>query len=185
MKRIFISALGVALIPLAGMGQCPAERDTLPKIDNSKYILTPPAPATPRINGAKVFGARPGSKFLYRVPCTGERPMKFSASGLPKGLSIDPEKGLITGVVKKPGEYPVEITASNSKGTTTRLLTIKIGDEVALTPPLGWSSWNCWGLLIDEGLVRETAASMVDNDLINYGWSLCQYRRWLAGFERW
>lgn len=171
MKRIFISALGVALIPLAGMGQCPAERDTLPKIDNSKYILTPPAPATPRINGAKVFGTRPGSKFLYRVPCTGERPMKFSASGLPKGLSIDPEKGLITGVVKKPGEYPVEITASNSKGTTTRLLTIKIGDEVALTPPLGWSSWNCWGLLIDEGLVRETAASMVDNDLINYGWS--------------
>lgn len=171
MKRIFISALGVALIPLAGMGQCPAERDTLAKIDNSKYILTPPAPATPRINGAKVFGARPGSKFLYRVPCTGERPMKFSASGLPKGLSIDPEKGLITGVVKKPGEYPVEITASNSKGTTTRLLTIKIGDEVALTPPLGWSSWNCWGLLIDEGLVRETAASMVDNDLINYGWS--------------
>ena len=171
MKRIFISALGVALIPLAGMGQCPAERDTLPKIDNSKYILTPPAPATPRINGAKVFGARPGSKFLYRVPCTGERPMKFSASGLPKGLSIDPEKGLITGVVKKPGEYPVEITASNSKGTTTRLLTIKIGDEVALPPPLGWSSWNCWGLLIDEGLVRETAASMVDNDLINYGWS--------------
>lgn len=171
MKRIFISALGVALIPLAGMGQCPAERDTLPKIDNSKYILTPPAPATPRINGAKVFGARPGSKFLYRVPCTGERPMKFSASGLPKGLSIDPEKGLITGVVKKPGEYPVEITASNSKGTTTRLLTIKIGDEVALTPPLGWSSWNCWGLLIDEGLVRETAASIVDNDLINYGWS--------------
>lgn len=171
MKRIFISALGVALIPLAGMGQCPAERDTLPKIDNSKYILTPPAPATPRINGAKVFGARPGSKFLYRVPCTGERPMKFSASGLPKGLSIDPEKGLITGVVKKPGEYPVEITASNSKGTTTRLLTIKIGDEVALTPPLGWSSWNCWVLLIDEGLVRETAASMVDNDLINYGWS--------------
>ncbi len=171
MKRIFISALGVALIPLAGMGQCPAERDTLPKIDNSKYILTPPAPATPRINGAKVFCARPGSTFLYRVPCTGERPMKFSASGLPKGLSIDPEKGLITGVVKKPGEYPVEITASNSKGTTTRLLTIKIGDEVALTPPLGWSSWNCWGLLIDEGLVRETAASMVDNDLINYGWS--------------
>jgi len=171
MKRIFISALGVALIPLAGMGQCPAERDTLPKIDNSKYLPPPPAPATPRINGAKVFGARPGSKFLYRVPCTGERPMKFSASGLPKGLSIDPEKGLITGVVKKPGEYPVEITASNSKGTTTRLLTIKIGDEVALTPPLGWSSWNCWGLLIDEGLVRETAASMVDNDLINYGWS--------------
>lgn len=151
--------------------QCPAERDTLPKIDNSKYILTPPAPATPRINGAKVFGARPGSKFLYRIPCTGNRPMTFAAEGLPRGLKLDKSKGLITGTVKKPGIYKVKLTATNSLGTTQRDFTIKIGDELALTPPLGWSSWNCWGLLIDEGLVRETAKSMVDNDLINYGWS--------------
>lgn len=33
--------------------------------DLSQYILTPPAPPTPRINGAKVFGARPGSEFLF------------------------------------------------------------------------------------------------------------------------
>lgn len=151
--------------------QCPPERDTLEKIDNSKYILTPPAPASPRINGAKVFGARPGSVFLYRVPCTGVRPMNFSAIGLPKGLKIDSAKGIITGKVKKAGDYKVEITAKNAEGEDRRTLTIKIGDEVALTPPLGWSSWNCWGLLIDENLVKETAKSMVDNDLVNYGWS--------------
>ncbi|MDE6772094.1 MAG: putative Ig domain-containing protein, partial [Muribaculaceae bacterium] len=107
--------------------KCPIERDTLPKIDNSKYILTPPAPATPKINGAKVFGARPGSKFLYRIPCTGERPMEFSAEGLPKGLKLDSSTGLITGVVKKAGEYPVKLTARNAKGTATRDFTIKIG----------------------------------------------------------
>lgn len=32
--------------------------------DLSQYILTPPAPPTPRINGAKVFGARPGIIFI-------------------------------------------------------------------------------------------------------------------------
>ena len=42
-------------------------------------ILTPPAPATPRINGAKIFGVRPGSPFLFTIPATGDRPMKFSA----------------------------------------------------------------------------------------------------------
>ena len=132
------------LLPAAAVAQCPAERDTLPKIDNSKYILTPAAPLTPRINGAKVFGARPGSKFLYRIPCTGERPMTFAAEGLPEGLKLDPAKGLITGVAETPGNYKVKLTATNSLGTDQRDFTIKIGDEVALTPPLGWSSWNCY-----------------------------------------
>lgn len=168
--RLAIISLGLTM-PAAVIAQCPAERDTLPKIDNSSYILTPPAPSTPRINGAKVFGARPGSKFLYRIPCTGNRPMTFSADGLPDGLKLDPEKGLITGVAERPGNYKVKLTATNSLGSDQRDFTIKIGDELALTPPLGWSSWNCWGLLIDENLVRETAKSMVDNDLVNYGWS--------------
>ena len=39
--------------------------------DRADYILTPEAPATPRINGARVYGARPGADFLYRIPCTG------------------------------------------------------------------------------------------------------------------
>ncbi len=34
------------------------------------YILTPPAPATPRINGANVFGVRPGSPFMFTIPVT-------------------------------------------------------------------------------------------------------------------
>src|SRR5476649_1190935 len=44
------------------------------------YILTPPAPATPRINGADVFGVRPGSPFLFTIPATGDRPMTFFIS---------------------------------------------------------------------------------------------------------
>src|SRR5882724_3918781 len=55
------------------------------------YILTPPAPATPRINGPDVFGVRPGSPFLYTIPATGDRPMTFSADNLPRGLKLDSE----------------------------------------------------------------------------------------------
>ncbi len=35
--------------------------------DLSAYILTPKPAATPRINGAKVFGLRPGSPCLYTI----------------------------------------------------------------------------------------------------------------------
>ena len=62
------------------------------------YILTPPVPATPRINGAGVFGVRPGSPFLYTIPATGERPMTFSAKGLPAGLAVDPAINASAGI---------------------------------------------------------------------------------------
>ena len=112
--------------------------------DLSQYILTPPAPPTPRINGAKVFGARPGSEFLFAIPASGDRPMTFAAEGLPKGLSLDPSTGFITGRVKKPGTYLVKLTARNALGEATRELRIVIGERIALTPPMGWNSWNCW-----------------------------------------
>src|ERR1700722_5082652 len=46
----------------------PAEEDVL---------LTPLPPNEPRINGPEVYGEHPGSPFLYRIPCTGERPITF------------------------------------------------------------------------------------------------------------
>ena len=50
-------------------------------------ILTPPPSAAPRINGAKVFGVRPGHPILWRLPVTGERPVRLSATGLPDGAT--------------------------------------------------------------------------------------------------
>ena len=38
-------------------------------------ILTPPPAPTPRINGAKIFGVRPGHPLLYTIAATGQRPM--------------------------------------------------------------------------------------------------------------
>ncbi|UCD49241.1 MAG: glycoside hydrolase family 27 protein [Phycisphaerales bacterium] len=45
-----------------------------------------------------------------------------------------------------------------------------MGDTIALTPPMGWNSWNCWGCAIDEDKIKEAADAMVRNGLINHGW---------------
>ena len=69
----------------------------------SPQVLTPrPGPA-PRINGAKVFGVRPGSPFLFTIPATGERPLRYAAKGLPEGLRLDPETGQISGRLDRAG----------------------------------------------------------------------------------
>lgn len=134
-------------------------------------ILTPPPPALPRICGAKVFGARPGSPFLHTIAATGERPMTFSAEGLPAGLTLDASTGQITGKVEKAGEFKVAITAGNAKGQAKRELKIVIGDNICLTPPMGWNSWNCWGGVVSQEKVLSSAKAMVDKGLINHGWT--------------
>ena len=108
--------------------------------NSAPYILTPEPSSKPRINGAKIFGARPGSPFLYTVAATGVRPMEFSAEGLPAGLSLDKNTGRITGAVNNKGTYAVNLTAENSLGRANALLRIVIGDQIALTPPMGWNS---------------------------------------------
>ena len=87
-------------------------------------ILTPPPLRIPRINGPHMYGIRPGTPFLYRIPCTGERPIKFGAKNLPTSLSLDPSSGLITGRNPERGEYLVTLTAENAAGRAERIFKI-------------------------------------------------------------
>jgi len=135
------------------------------------YVLTPPAPATPRINSADVFGVRPGSPFLYTIAATGDRPMKFSADHLPRGLKLDSGTGRITGSLKKPGEFLVTLRAKNALGTAGKKFRIVVGDQIALTPPMGWNSWNCFAGEVSEEKVKSAADAMVRSGLINHGWT--------------
>ena len=82
-------------------------------VSSEPYILTPKEKAEPRINSAKVFGVRPGSPFQYYIATTGDRPMAFSAKGLPKGLKIDTQTGIITGSLSEAGTYKVTLGAKN------------------------------------------------------------------------
>ncbi len=135
------------------------------------YVLTPSPRPEPRINGARIYGGRPGRPFLYRIPATGERPMKFSASGLPAGLELDGNSGIISGKADAKGTYPVTLTAANRLGAATLLFKIVIGDQIALTPPLGWNSWNCFACAVDDRQVRSAAQALIASGLADHGWS--------------
>ena len=168
MKRITFIIAAMA-ISLSAAAQLPGE-DSIVVPDYSSYILTPPAPETPRINGPRIYGARPKADFLYRIPATGVRPMTFSAKGLPRGLKLDKNTGIISGKAARRGSYDVTLTASNALGSDTRHLRIEIGDRIALTPPLGWNSWNCWGNSVSEEKILQSARAMVSSGLADYGW---------------
>ena len=172
MRKIsFLLTGALAILASTSVSAQSEPSDEMKIPDYSGYILTPEAPHTPRINGAKVYGARPGSEFLFKVAATGDRPMTFSAEKLPKGLKIDSQTGLITGKVKKAGTYIVTLKATNSLGEATREFRIVIGEKIALTPPMGWNSWNCWGNTVSHEKVMASAKAILESGLADYGWS--------------
>ena len=134
-------------------------------------ILTPQPSPKPRINGARVFGVRPGAPFLFTVAATGNRPMTFAADNLPDGLRLDPKNGQITGKLSKAGTYQVTLHAKNELGEATRSFTIKCGSLIGLTPAMGWNSWNCFASAVTEEKVKAAADAMVASGLINHGWT--------------
>ncbi|MBQ4389734.1 MAG: beta galactosidase jelly roll domain-containing protein [Bacteroidales bacterium] len=135
------------------------------------YILTPPAPETPRYNGPQVFGVRPGSPVIFRLAFSGEKPMKYAVEGLSEGVVLDADKGVLSGSCAVKGDYPLVFTATNAKGTARAEFTLKVGDQIALTPPMGWNSWNCWGLSVSQEKVMASAAALINRGLADYGYS--------------
>ena len=143
----------------------------IPKpIEAEKYILTPKSAETTKINSAKVFGVRPGNPFLFTISATGKRPMTFTAVNLPAGLLLDKDKGLISGTIEKEGTYNVVLRTENDLGADTRMFRIEAGNKICLTPPMGWNSWNCWGLQVNDQRVKD-AADFMSSNLINHGWT--------------
>jgi alpha-galactosidase len=137
----------------------------------SAAILTPKPGLAPRLNGARVFGVRPGHPFLYATVATGERPIKFSATGLPAGIVLDLNTGRMTGAVSVPGTYRVVLKASNTHGSAEQSLRVEVGERISLTPALGWNSWNCWAGAVDQDKILRSASAMAASGLVDHGWS--------------
>jgi alpha-galactosidase len=95
----------------------------------------------------------------------------LAAENLPEGLSFDPATGAITGVAAAAGSYKLTLRASNARGHAEKAFKIVIGDTIALTPPMGWNSWNCFAGEVDDAKIRAAADAMVSSGLINHGWT--------------
>ncbi len=160
-----IVGYGVAL-DVAALGGTASELNA-PKAE----IRTPKPPETPRINGPSIFGVRPGNPFLYRIPATGARPMEFSVESLPAGLQLDAKTGQVTGSLKEPGEHLVMLRAKNAQGIGEKKFKIVVGETIALTPPMGWNSWNAYhGSVTGENVIH-AARAMASSGLIHHGWT--------------
>jgi alpha-galactosidase len=142
----------------------------LSETETTPYILTPAIGLAPKINGADVFGVRPGHPVLFLIPATGLKPLTYTAKGLPVGLKLNAKTGIITGTINNKGAYPMVFTVTNRKGSATKKFTLSIGDKIGLTPALGWNSWNAWGLSVNDEKVRTSAREMSER-LASHGWS--------------
>ncbi len=149
-----------------------------PSLSRQLGILTPAERPEPRINGADIWGVRPGHPVVFRVATSGERPIKFSAKGLPEGVTLD-EKGVLRGVAPKaPLDYDIEVTAENAKGKATRTIRLSVGDTIALTPPMGWNSWNTLCYRLTQEKAMAAAKAMDESGLADHGWAYINLDDW-------
>jgi alpha-galactosidase len=160
MKKIWLFSFAIIT------SLCIHAQDTL-----SQYILTPKANSKPRINGAKIFGVRPGHPVLYTIAATGAKPLKYDGDHLPAGLKVDKNTGQISGSIAKAGDYLITLEVKNKFGKVERPLKIVVGETIALTPPMGWNSWNIYASKVTQELVLANAKAMASSGLIDHGWS--------------
>jgi alpha-galactosidase len=159
-----------ALITMnASSTQAPAVIDAVAEAAPS---IAPSHTAEPMLNYPRITGATPGRPFSFMIPASGDGPLTFAARNLPDGLALDAKTGMITGSLKGAGRTVVDLTVTSPKGKASGQLTIVGGDHMlALTPPLGWNSWNVWGGIVDADKVRAAADGMVSSGLARQGFT--------------
>jgi len=140
----------------------------LPAEPGAPIAMSAEPPAL-KIRPPYVVGLRPGAPFLWTVPVTGRRPLAFSARGLPPGLHLDPASGTITGRTPAAGDYTVRLQVRNAAGRDAQAVRLVAGSRVALTPPMGWNSYDGFGDDVTEAEVLANARYM-QREMQPYGW---------------
>ena len=96
--------------------------------------------------------------------------MTFSAKKLPTGLGLDKDTGIITGSITAAGTNLVTLIARNTHGTIKREFRIVVGQQLALTPPMGWNSWYIYYHHVTEAAMRRAADQMIASGMADYGY---------------
>ena len=81
--------------------------------------------ATPQVNSSPVLTVTNGVAVNFTVTAT-QSPKTFTASGLPAGLTINRNTGVISGTPTGTGTYNVAVTVGNAGGSTVSALTITV-----------------------------------------------------------
>ncbi|HWA83806.1 MAG TPA: NPCBM/NEW2 domain-containing protein [Fimbriimonadaceae bacterium] len=142
-------------------------------------------PAGVTINGPRVIGTTPGRPFLFKIPFTDRSHQTGEGTGfhaptfhlvggtkLPPGLRMDWAGGIISGTVPKAGTYRFKIAVIGTHGgRDEREYTVVAGEhKLALTPPMGWNSWNVWAGAVSADKVKASADAFMQDGLASYGY---------------
>ncbi len=95
--------------------------------------------------------------------------MKFAVRRLPPGLTFDAGSGIVSGSIQKSGEYKIEAHGENAAGKADAEIRVLCGDRLALTPPMGWNSYDAFGDSVLESEVLANAAWLKEH-LQPFGW---------------
>lgn len=129
-----------------------------------------PFEGAPVLHTPTLFGATTGQAFLYRIPVTGQRPIRLTVEGLPEGLSFD--GSVLRGSVSCDCTVTLTLHAENNLGMSEKQMRLVIApDTVQLTPLLGFTTWNAYGPYMTQKTVLDVADRLLDTGLADYGYS--------------
>ena len=166
MHTIFLLFLPASLVPAA------ITPPNVPFTEREQQIVAATKldeHAAPCFNGARIVGIHPETPLIYALSVSGERPVLFAAKKLPAGLKLDSQSGVISGSLKQAGEYKFIALAKNSAGEAQAKIEIVAGDTLALTPPLGWNSYDNFGDAVTEAETLANAGWLKQH-LQPFGW---------------
>ncbi|MCS6819460.1 MAG: alpha-galactosidase, partial [Chitinophagales bacterium] len=124
----------------------------------------------PFINGPELIGCYPNSEWIYSIPVVAKGKKKFSSTNLPGKLQLDTANGIIRGVAPEAGRYLIPISVSDDFGSAVDTLTLICGNKLALTPPMGWNSWNVFAHEVNEKIIIEMADAMIASGMKDAGY---------------
>jgi alpha-galactosidase len=129
-----------------------------------------PRVGAPRLHGAARVGIRPGTELIHPLAATGAHPLRFDVVGLPPGLHVDDDGILRGSAPARAGTHELTVTATNDLGTTSATVELVVGEQLCLTPPMGWNSWNVFGADVSAEVIVRTAEAMVELGLRDLGY---------------
>jgi hypothetical protein len=100
-----------------------------------------PTKPEPVITSASTAYANVGTRFDYRIAATND-PATFQATGLPRGLTVDPSTGVISGEPAEQGLFTIQLRAATA--------TANLALTVASPPPEPWTYRDIGDYVLDE-----------------------------------
>ena len=98
--------------------------------------LAPDDDTPPNITTKSLLPASTGDNYTAVVSASGSTPLTWEITGVPDGLDWADTIGrntLITGQAGKSGEFAITISVTNSAGTDSKTLTLRVSDETDST----------------------------------------------------